>query len=160
MSNILVAYFSATGVTERCAKTLADSISGDLFEIMPVVPYTECDLNWRNPKSRSSYEMQDIFSRPQIAGRVEEMSKYNIVFIGFPIWWYVAPTIVNTFLEQYNFADTLIVPFATSGSSGMEKVNERLSPSCPDAKLMEGTIFSADITAEECAKWADQFIKK
>ncbi len=159
MSNILVAYFSATGTTEGCAKKLAGAINADLFEILPVVPYTANDLNWKNPKSRSSLEMADENSRPQIAGSVEEMSKYNVVFIGFPIWWYKAPTIINTFLEEYKLADKTIVPFATSGSSGMGKTNESLTPSCPDAHLVDGKRFDAAATAEEFAAWASQFIK-
>ncbi|MBQ1388371.1 MAG: NAD(P)H-dependent oxidoreductase [Clostridia bacterium] len=158
MCNVLVAYFSATGNTEACAKKLAQAINADIFEIVPVTPYTAKDLNWQNAKSRSSLEMKDKNSRPQIAGLVEEMSKYDVIFVGFPIWWYVAPTIINTFLEQYNLSEKTIVPFATSGSSGMGKTNEKLAPSCPDSRLMEGRRFALNTSAEEFASWAADFI--
>ena len=155
MSNILVVYFSPTGTTETVAKRLADAIGGDIFEILPVIPYTAADLDWRNPKSRSSLEMKDKHSRPQIAGRVENIRDYEKIFIGFPIWWYVAPTVINTFLEEYDFSDKLVIPFATSGSSDMGKTNEALKPSCPDAILAEGKRFSADVSAEELKLFAE-----
>lgn len=157
MSKILVAFFSATGTTEAVALRLAETIDAEVFEILPVVPYTAADLDWRNPNSRSCLEMKDKSSRPPIAGRVEEMSKYDTVFIGFPIWWYVAPTVINTFLEEYDLSEKNVVPFATSGSSGMGKTNDALAPSCPDAFLKEGKRFAANATAEELKEWAEQF---
>ncbi len=149
MSKILVAYFSATGVTEKAAKKLSTVTGGDLFEIAPVVPYSAADLEWRNPNSRSSLEMKDKKSRPQVVSRVSDMADYDTIFVGFPIWWYVAPTIVNTFLEEYNLSDKTIIPFATSGSSGMENINESLAVSCPDSILKEGKRFSADADWQE-----------
>lgn len=133
MSKKLVAYFSASGVTEKMAKTLAEVTGADLFEIQPAVPYTTADLDWMNKKSRSSVEMNDPTFRPAIAGKLEGMDQYDLVFVGFPIWWYVAPTIINTFLESYDFSGKTIVPFATSGGSGMGNTNEKLAPSCPGA---------------------------
>ena len=155
MSKILVAYFSATGVTEGVSKKLATAVGGDLFEILPVVPYSDADLEWRNPQSRSSLEMKDAASRPQIAGRVEDMRDYGVIYVGFPIWWYVAPTIINTFLERYDFTDKVVVPFATSGSSDMGKTNDSLLKSCPDAFLRKGKRFSPDVTVDELKKWAE-----
>ena len=158
MSKALVTYFSASGVTEGVAKKLSEATEGDLFEILPVIPYTSADLDWKNPNSRSSLEMKDADSRPQIAGRVEDITKYDAVFVGFPIWWYVAPTIINTFLEEYDLADKKVIPFATSGSSGMGKTNEKLAPSCPDAILLEGKRFASDVGADELKKWAESIL--
>ena len=118
---ILVAYFSASGVTERAAKALAKAAKADLFEIKPEIPYTDADLNWMDKKSRSSVEMNNPAPRPAIAEKVANMEQYEAVFVGFPIWWYVAPTIINTFLESYDFSGKTIIPFATSGGSGMGK---------------------------------------
>lgn len=154
MSKILVAYFSASGVTEGVAKKLANAVGGDIFEILPVIPYSHADLDWKNPNSRSSLEMKDASSRPQIAGRVEDIGSYNAVFLGFPIWWYIAPTIINTFLEEYNFADKKIIPFATAGSCEMGETNAHLAPSCPDAILVEGKRFLPDVTVEDLKEWA------
>ena len=121
MSNVLVAYFSASGETARLAKTLAGVIGGDLFEIRPQTAYTAADLDWNNAKSRSSVEMNDKAARPAIAVPVENMAQYDVVFVGFPIWWYEAPRIVQTFLESYDFSGKTVIPFATSGGSGMGK---------------------------------------
>ena len=159
MSKILVAYFSASGVTEGVANKLAAAVGADVFEILPVVPYTNADLDWRNPNSRTSLEMKDPVSRPQIAGRAENMTDYDTVFVGFPIWWYIAPTIINTFLEEYSFADKKLIPFATSGSSDMGKTNEHLAPSCPDAILVDGKRFDADVSAEELKAWAESVLR-
>ena len=126
MSRKLVAYFSATGTTAKVAETLADAIGADIYEIEPEVPYTEADLNWRDANSRSSIEMNDPLSRPAIAGKRDNMADYDTIYVGFPIWWYVAPTIINTFLESYDMTGKTIIPFATSGSSGMGKTNEKL----------------------------------
>ncbi len=154
MSKTLVAYFSASGITEKVAKTLAQTIGADLFEIAPKVPYTKADLNWRDKNSRSTIEMNDPSSRPEIAAKCDNMSEYDTVFVGFPIWWYVAPTIINTFLESYDLTGKTIVPFATSGGSGMGKTNEKLAPSCKGAKLLDGKKFDSRVSGEELAEWA------
>lgn len=121
MSNKLVAYFSASGVTAKVAETLAEAIGADIFEIEPKVPYTEADLNWMNKNARSTIEMNDPASRPEIAAKRDNMADYDTIFVGFPIWWYVAPTIINTFLESYDLTGKTIIPFATSGGSGIGK---------------------------------------
>lgn len=157
MSKTLVAYFSASGVTAKLAKTQADAIGADLFEIRPEVPYTSADLNWNDPRSRSSVEMNDKSFRPAVSGKVEEMDQYDRVFVGFPIWWYVAPTIINTFLEQYDLTGKTVIPFATSGMSGMGQTNRELKNSCKGAKLMEGKRFSNGARAAELRAWADKF---
>ena len=132
MSKVLVAYFSAGGVTAKLAKRLAEAIGADLHEIQPEVPYTNADLDWMNKKSRSSVEMNDKSFRPAVANKVENMEQYSVIFTAFPIWWYVAPTIVNTFLEQYDLSGKTIIPLATSGSSGMGNTMWRtLSPRLP-----------------------------
>lgn len=142
MTKKLVAYFSATGTTRRVAHALAKAAGADLFEITPEIPYSAADLDWNDRTSRSSMEMADASSRPGIAGHVEDIDAYDTVFIGFPIWWYVAPTIVNTFLEQYDLSGKTVIPFATSGGSGMGSTNARLAPSCPGATLLEGKRLS------------------
>ena len=157
MEKTLVAYFSASGGTAKLAKTLAQAIGADLFEIKPETPYTDADLNWNNPKSRSSVEMNDEASRPGIAGRVEKMAQYSRVFVGFPIWWYVAPAIINTFLEQYDLTGKRVIPFATSGMSGMGGTNRRLAPSCKGAELCEGRRFDSQTGAAQLKSWADAF---
>ncbi len=153
MNKKLVAYFSATGVTKNVAKRLAETINADLFEIKPKILYTDADLDWTNKKSRSSIEMENLQFRPEIAQTLSNASEYDTVFIGFPIWWYVAPTIVNTFLESCDFNGKVIVPFATSGGSGMGKTNEKLSPSCKGAKLLKGKVFRYDIKSEDLMNW-------
>lgn len=129
----LVAYFSATGTTMEAATQLAQVAGADLHEIVPEIPYTPADLNWNNRSSRSSVEMADKSSRPAIANRVENMEQYDTVFVGFPIWWYIAPTIINTFLEQYDFTGKTVVPFFTSGGSGAGETLKYLKPSAPNA---------------------------
>ena len=124
----LVAYFSASGVTKKTAETLAEAIGADLFEIKPAVPYTRADLDWTDKQSRSTKEMNDPASRPVVAETLDTMAQYDTVFVGFPIWWYVAPTIIDTFLEQYDFAGKTMIPFATSGGSGMGKSLTALKP--------------------------------
>lgn len=138
----LVAYFSASGVTKSAAERLAKAAGADLFEIKPTVPYTRADLDWTNKKSRSSVEMNNPDSRPEIAERLSNMEDYDTVFIGFPIWWYVAPTIINTFVESYDFAGKTIVPFATSGGSGMGKIVEVLKSLCPNANWKKGKMLN------------------
>lgn len=146
MSRKLVAYFSASGVTAKVAETLAEAIGADIFEIEPKVPYTKADLDWTNRQSRSSIEMNDPASRPAIAGVRDNMADYDTLFVGFPIWWYVAPTIINTFLESHDLTGKTIIPFATSGGSGMGKTNEKLLPSCAGAKLIEGKVFKSNVS--------------
>ena len=153
MSRKLVAYFSATCTTAKVAETLADAIGADIYEIGPEIPYTEADLNWRDANSRSSVEMNDPHSRPAVAGKRDNMSDYDTIFVGFPIWWYVAPTIINTFLESYDMAGKTIIPFATSGGSGMGKTNEKLLPSCTGAKLVEGRVFKSFVSNDEMNQW-------
>ena len=159
MSKKLVAYFSASGVTASLAKNLAAAIDADLFEIEPEVKYTKADLDWTNKKSRSSVEMNDKLSRPSVAKKLGNMSEYDEVFVGFPIWWYIAPTIVNTFLEGYDLAGKTIIPFATSGGSGMGETNEYLANSCKGAKLVEGMVFRRNAGADELKKWAEEVVK-
>lgn len=129
MSKVLVAYFSASGVTEKVAKKVSAAAGADFFEIKPETPYTKADLNWMDKKSRSSVEMNDPSSRPEISGRVENMEQYDTVMIGFPIWWYTAPTIIKTFLEAYDFSGKKIALFATSGGSGFGNTVKDLQPS-------------------------------
>ena len=157
MSKKLVAYFSASGVTGKVAKTLAIAINADLFQIEPVTPYTDADLNWNDPQSRSSVEMLDKTFRPQVKNKVEKMEDYDTIFVGFPIWWYVAPTIINTFLEQYDLTGKKVIPFATSGSSGMGNTNAELRCSCSGAVLCEGRRFASSIGADALKAWADPF---
>ena len=155
MSRKLVAYFSATGVTAKVAEKLAEAIGADIYEIEPAVPYSRADLDWQNAKSRSSVEMSDPAARPAIAGKRDNMDDYDTIFIGFPIWWYVAPQIINTFLESYDLTGKTIIPFATSGGSGMGKTNESLTPSCKGAKLIEGKVFKSRTNLSEIAIWVD-----
>lgn len=157
MNKKLVAYFSASGITAKVAERLSESIGADLHEITPKVRYTEADLDWRDKNSRSSIEMSNPTSRPEIERIRENMADYDVIYVGFPIWWYVAPTIINTFLESYDLTGKTIVPFATSGSSGMGKTNDMLQPSCPGAKLMEGKLFKADVSKQELTAWAEQW---
>lgn len=155
MSKKLVAYFSASGITKRLAVNLAEVAGADLFEIVPEQPYTQNDLNWNDPNSRSSVEMKgDRTFRPAVASKVQNMDAYDVVFVGFPIWWYVAPTVINTFLEQYDFAGKTIVPFATSGGSGMGNTNVELAPSCPGATLVQGKVFPS-FNKSQMKSWID-----
>ncbi|MDU6346899.1 MAG: flavodoxin [Clostridium sp.] len=155
MSRKLVAYFSASGVTAKVAESLSEAIGADLYEIEPEVPYTKADLNWMDKQSRSTLEMNDPASRPAIKGMRDNMEDYDTVFVGFPIWWYVAPTIINTFLESYDLTGKTIIPFATSGGSAMGKTNEKLQPSCPNSKLIEGKVFKKSASKSELAAWVD-----
>ena len=155
MKKILVAYFSASGETAKLAKTIAGDVGGDLFEIVPTVPYTAADLDWMDKGSRSTAEMNDDNSRPAIADKVADMAQYDTVFVGFPIWWYQAPRIIETFLESYDFAGKTMIPFATSGSSGMGKPNEKLAPSCPGAKLLHGKVFNSYSSKADLSAWVE-----
>lgn len=156
MKNVLVAYFSASGVTAKAAETLAAAAGADLHEIKPTVPYTQADLNWMDKKSRSTMEMNDPASRPEISNRVENMDAYDVVFLGFPIWWYVAPKIINTFLETYDFSGKTIVLFATSGGSGFGKTMQKLKDSVSkDTVIKEGRLLNGRVREEDLKAWID-----
>ena len=156
MSRKLVAYFSVSGTTAQVAEKLAEAIGADIFAIEPEIPYTQADLNWMDKKARSTVEMNDPNSRPAIDAKRDNMADYDVIFVGFPIWWYVAPTIINTFLESYDLSGKVIVPFATSGGSGMGQTNARLTPSCKGAKLLAGKVFKRSARHKELADWAEQ----
>ena len=154
MSKKLVAYFSASGVTGNVAKTLAEAANADLYEIKPQVPYTKADLDWMDKKSRSTIEMQDKNSRPEMADHDAPVADADVIFVGFPIWWYVAPHIINSFLEAYDFSGKTIVLFATSGGSNFGKPLEALEDSVHgSARLMEGKILNGKPGKEDLAVW-------
>lgn len=156
MSKKLIAYFSANGTTKKAAECLAKAVGADLFEIKPVVPYSSADLNWMDKKSRSSVEMNDSAARPEIAERLTNMADYETVFIGFPIWWYVAPRIISTFVESYDFSGKTMVPFAASGGSGMGRTVDELKKLCPDAEWKAGKMVNS-ASEIELTDWAKQF---
>lgn len=154
----LVAYFSASGVTARAAKTLAEAAGADLYEIKPKMPYTKADLNWMDKNARSSIEMKDPSSRPELADENADIASYDVIFLGFPIWWYVAPTIINTFLETYDFSGKTIILFATSGGSGLGKTVEKLKPSVSDTTVIkEGKLLNGHVTKENLENWLKTF---
>lgn len=152
MSKKLVAYFSASGTTKKAAEHLAKAAGADLFEIKPAVPYSRADLDWTNKKSRSSIEMQNPDPRPVISEQLSNIEDYDTIFIGFPIWWYVAPTIIDTFLESYDFSGKTIIPFATSGGSGMGKTVEVLQALCPTANWKDSKMLN-HISNTELQNW-------
>ena len=159
MGKLLVAYFSASGTTAEVAKRLSKAAEADIYEIKPEVPYTRADLNWMDKKSRSSIEMSDKSSRPAIADKNANIADYDTIFIGFPIWWYVAPTIINTFLESYDFSGKTIVLFATSGGSGFGKTVEGLKASVsPDTIIVEGKMLNGAVSDAELKKFAESAI--
>ena len=154
MSKKLVAYFSASGVTAQAAKTLADAAGADLYEIKPAIPYTSADLNWQNKQSRSSVEMNDKSSRPALANTNVKITDYDTIFVGFPVWWYTAPTIINTFLESYDFSGKTIVLFATSGGSSIVGTAKALKSSVSDdTKLIEGKVLNREASAASLKDW-------
>ena len=155
MNNKLVAYFSATGKTAKVAEKLAAGIGADIYEIKPEVKYTKADLNWMNKKSRSSVEMSNKSIRPAIITGDVDVSGYDTIYLGFPIWWYVAPTLINTFLEAYDFTGKRIVLFATSGSSGFGNTVAELQPSAPGAKIIEAKVLSGIITETKISALID-----
>ena len=148
----LIAFFSATGKTRALAERISKILGADLYEIEPQEKYTKADLIWVNPFSRSSKEMKNKSSRPAIKDQPLDLSKYDTIYLGFPIWWYVAPTIVNTFLEKFDFSGKKIIPFATSGGSKMGGTNAGLQVSCPNASLLEGDVLNK-MTDEQLADW-------
>lgn len=153
MSKILIAYFSASGVTARTAKEMAKAAGADLYEICPAEPYTAADLNWMDQKSRSTLEMNDPACRPAIAAPAADLDQYDTVFVGFPIWWYVEPRIVDTFLERYDFSGKTVIPFATSGGSGMGETSSILQKSCPAARVLPGKRMNGSASADEVSSW-------
>ena len=154
MSKKLVAYFSASGVTANVAKTLAEAADADLYEIKPEVPYTKADLDWRDKNSRSTVEMKDKAFRPAIADKDASIADYDVIFVGFPIWWYVAPTIINTFLESYDFSGKTIILFATSGGSGFGNTVDELKFSVSETTILnEGKILNGNPSAEQLHTW-------
>ena len=156
MSKKLVAYFSASGVTAKVADMLADAVGADIYEIRPEVPYTKADLNWMDKKSRSTIEMNDKSIRPAIADKNAQIDQYDTIFLGFPIWWYVAPTIINTFLESYDFAGKKIILFATSGGSMFGKTVEELKVSVPaSCEIIEGKLLNGKQTIPSIRAWTE-----
>ena len=157
MSKTLVAYFSASGTTAKVAKKMAEAIGADLFEIKPETPYSGADLNWQNKNSRSSVEMNDRSSRPAIAVKVADMPQYDVVFVGFPVWWYREPSIIDTFMESYDFAGKTVIPFATSGGSGLGDSAANMQKLAKGAKVVNGKRFSGSVSSEELKAWAGQW---
>ena len=155
MSKKLIAYFSASGTTKKVAEMISEAAGADLYEIKPKELYTKADLDWMNKKSRSSVEMSDKKLRPELDDSNAHIENYDEIVLGFPIWWYIAPTIINTFLESYDLRGKTIIPFATSGGSGMGKTNEKLAPSCPGAKLLHGKVFNAYSSKADLSAWVE-----
>ena len=154
MSKTLVAYFSASGVTARVAKEVADAAGADLYEIRPAQPYSPGDLDWMDKKSRSTLEMNDPACRPAIEGQVNGMEQYDTILIGFPIWWYVEPRIVDTFLDSYDFSGKTLIPFTTSGGSGISKAQKSLQEHCPAANWKQGQLLNGS----SAAGWAKNIL--
>ena len=154
--NPLIAYFSATGTTAKAAKALANAVGDTLYEIRPAVPYTSADLNWMDKSSRSSVEMKDQNARPALKDTDAPVAGHDVIFLGFPVWWYVAPTILNTFLEAYDFTGKTIVLFATSGGSGLGKSAAGLRPSAPGAKIVDGRLLNGRLCEVDLKAWADE----
>lgn len=153
MSKILVSYFSASGVTKKVAQKLAKVAGADLFEIVPKDIYTPADLDWTNSKSRSSLEMKDKNCRPAISNKIANLKDYDTIFVGFPIWWYREPSIIDTFMEMYDFSNKRIIPFATSGSSGMGQSAYNLQALAKEAKVANGKRLSSSTSEEELKEW-------
>ena len=152
----LVAYFSASGTTAKAAKALAKAAGADLYEIKPAVPYTSADLNWMDKRSRSSVEMNDKHSRPALADTDAPVAGYDVIFLGFPIWWYTAPTIINTFLESYDFTGKTVVLFASSGGSGLGKSAAELRPSAPGARIVDGRLLNGQLSENGLKSWIEK----
>ena len=155
MSKLLVTYFSAGGVTARAARNLAQAVGADLYEIKPAQPYTRADLDWTNKKSRSTVEMTNRDFRPELADKDAPVAGHDTILVGFPIWWGVAPTVVNTFLESYDLSGKTVVPFATSGGSGMGRVTAALAPSCPGATVKEGRLLNGSVSPQSLKQWVE-----
>ena len=153
MGKNLVAYFSASGVTKGVAEKLAKAAGAELFEIVPEQPYTDEDLNWNNKQSRSSVEMNDRSCRPGISTTVSDMGQYDCIFLGFPVWWYREPSIIDTFLEAYDFSSKTIVPFCTSGGSGLGETVGNMRSLAKKADVRDGKRFSSGVSEEELKIW-------
>ena len=152
----LVAYFSCTGFTKKVAQSLSEVVEGELYEITPAIPYTPSDLNWKDSNSRSSIEMKNKSSRPAISGKIDDFDSFNVVFVGFPIWWYIAPTIINTFLESYDFSDKTVIPFCTSGSSGVGETDRYLQSSCSkQTKWHPAKRFPTNVDKNTLSLWVN-----
>lgn len=158
MGKILVAYFSASGSTAKIAEKLAKAADADLFEISPQQKYTSQDLNWMDKKSRSSVEMADRACRPAIISRVENMADYDVIFVGFPVWWYREPSIIDTFMESYNFSGKTIVPFCTSGGSGLEDSSKNMQSLAKGSNVVDGKRLSVTASVNELKRWVDTII--
>ena len=155
MSKLLVAYFSASGITARAAEKLAKAAGADLYEIKPAIPYTRKDLDWTDKKSRSTVEMKDKGSRPELADHDAPIGDHDTILLGFPVWWYTAPTIINTFLEAYDFTGKKIVLFATSGGSGLGRADQDLAASCPGAQIIKGRMLNGSLSEKDLRQWAE-----
>lgn len=158
MSKSLVAYFSASGVTAKIAEKLSNAIGADLFEIKPEIAYTQADLDWQNSNSRSSVEMKDVNCRPAVASKVDDMTRYDVVFVGFPVWWYREPSVIDTFMESYDFSGKTVVPFATSGMSPIGNSGKNMQSLAKGANVVEGKRFPVNVSADELKKWADEWL--
>ena len=158
MSKVLVAYFSASGVTRKLAENLASAINADLFEIVPETLYTKADLDWRDKNSRSSVEMNDRSCRPAISSVADNMDQYDVVFVGFPIWWYREPSIIDTFMEAYDFAGKTVVPFATSGGSGIGEAGANMAALAAGAKVVAGERLASSTGTAELKTWASVWL--
>ncbi len=156
MNKILVAYFSASGVTAKVAKKMAEAAGADLFEIKPEQPYTKADLNWMDKRSRSTVEMKDRNCRPAMAKK-PDVSGYDVILVGFPVWWYREPSVIDTFMESADFTGKTVVPFCTSGGSGLGDSAKNMQALAPGARVLEGKRFSMSASPDELKKWAEQF---
>ena len=156
MKKVLVAYFSASGVTKTVAEKLARAAGADLFEIAPAKAYTRADLNWRDKNSRSSVEMNDRACRPAMANK-PDVTAYDVIFVGFPVWWYREPSIIDTFMESVDFTGKTVVPFCTSGGSGLGDSAKNMQSLAPSANVLDGKRFPSSASADELKKWTEQF---
>lgn len=158
MAKALVAYFSASGKTARVAKSMAEAVGADVFEIVPEVPYARADLNWNDNQSRTTIEMNDETCRPAFVGGVDDIAQYDVVFVGFPIWWYVEPRIIDTFLEAYDFSGKTIVPFATSGGSGLGQAPNRMQQLAPGSKVVSGRLLNGHQSTRDLTDFAEKYL--
>lgn len=158
MNNVLVAYFSASGVTAKVAGRLAEEIGAELSEIVPEVLYTDADLDWQDRKSRSSVEMNDRDCRPAIRCGSLDMNAYDVVFVGFPVWWYREPSVIDTFMEAFDFSGKTVIPFATSGGSPIGDSGKNMQALAPGANVVKGKRFAADASGKELGTWASEWL--
>ena len=158
MTKTLVTYFSASGITAQLAKRLAKAVNADLYEIRPQQPYTDADLNWMDKQSRSTLEMKDLSCRPAIANAMPDVQKYNVVFVGFPVWWYREPSIIDTFMEACTWNGQKVVPFATSGSSGIGNADKNMQKLAPAAKVENGDRLDANAAETTLTNWARKYL--